>query len=174
MHDHQNGHESGHELSAIPRDARVFQGRRAGVVTRVLAAAVDGAVITLVLLLIYLGYAGLLFLVDPRTFTFPDTQFIVSMLMGAILLFLYLSVAWAVGGRTYGNLLLGLRVVGVFGGDVGWFRAAARAAFYVAFPIGLLWVAVDRRQRSIQDRVLATAVVYDWQPRTRRRLLSAT
>ena len=59
---------------------------------------------------------------------------------------------------------MGLRVVGVFGGDVGWARASCAAGFYVVFPIGLLWVALDPRQRSVQDRVLATAVVYDWKP----------
>ena len=157
-----------HELSAIPREAREFQGRTAGIVTRVAAAGIDAAVVAVVLLAAYAGYAGLLFLVDPRSFTFPDTRLVLSLLAGMIVMFLYLTVAWAVSGRTYGNLLMGLRVVGVFGGDVGWVRAAARAAFYVVLPIGLLWVAVDRRQRSIQDRVLATAVVYDWKPRRTR------
>lgn len=157
-----------HELSAIPRAAREFQGGRAGVVTRVLAAGIDAGVVWLFLLFVYLGYAGLVFLIDPRTFQFPDTQLIRSMLMGAVVLFLYTTVAWAVSGRTYGNLLMGLRVVGVFGGDVGWIRATARAAFYVVLPIGLLWVAIDPRQRSIQDRLLATSVVYDWKPRRAR------
>jgi len=157
-----------HELSAIPRDARAFQGNRAGVVTRTLAAGIDAAVVALVLLVAYLGYAGLLFLVNPRSFTFPDSRFVVSILMGAILLFLYLTTAWATTGRTYGNLVMGLRVVQVSGSDVGWTRATARAAFYVLLPIGLFWVALDRRQRSIQDHVLATAVVYDWRPKTRR------
>ena len=87
-------------------------------------------------------------------------------------MFVYLTAAWAVSGRTYGNLLMGLRVVGVFGGDVGWPRAALRAAAYVVFPVGLLWVAVDRRDRSLQDRLLATAVVYDWRPRARRPLVA--
>lgn len=154
-----------HELSAVPREARAFQGERAGVVTRVLAASVDTAVVAVVLLAAYLGYAGLRFLLDPRHFTFPDAKLFRSLLVGAVVLGLYLTVAWALGGRTYGNVLMGLRVTGVLGGDVGWVRAALRAAFYVLLPIGLLWVAVDRRQRSIQDRVLATAVVYDWQPR---------
>ncbi|MGB0101528.1 MAG: RDD family protein [Nocardioides sp.] len=157
-----------HELSAIPKGARSFQGQRAGVVTRVLAAGIDVAVVAAVLVAVYLGWAGLLFMVDPRSFTFPDTKFIASLLIAAATMFVYLTIAWAVGGRTYGNLLMGLRVVGVYGGDVGWFRAVLRAAFYVGLPIGLLWVAIDPRQRSIQDRVLATAVVYDWKPRVAR------
>src|SRR6478752_948929 len=95
-----------HELSAIPREARALQGRRAGVVTRALAAGVDAALVAVTLLALYLGYAGLLFLLDPRTFSFPDTQLFRSMLMAAGLMFLYLTAAWAVSGRTYGNLLM--------------------------------------------------------------------
>jgi uncharacterized RDD family membrane protein YckC len=154
-----------HELSAVPREAREFQGHRAGIVTRFVAAAVDAGLVGLVLTGAYLGWAGLLFLLDPRGFTFPDFRWFASLLVGGVVLALYLTAAWAVGGRTCGNLLMGLRVVGVQGGDVGWVRAVLRAAFYVVFPIGLLWVVVDPRQRSIQDRVLATAVVYDWKPR---------
>lgn len=157
-----------HELSAIPREARAIQGHRAGIVTRFVAAAVDAGVVLLVLVGAYLGWAGLLFLLDPRGFTFPDFRLFGSLLVGAVVLGLYLTVAWAVSGRTYGNLLMGLRVVGVRGGDLRWPRATLRAAFYLLFPIGLFWVVLDSRQRSIQDRVLATAVVYDWKPRRRR------
>jgi uncharacterized RDD family membrane protein YckC len=162
-----------HELSAIPKDARVFQGHRAGIVTRVIAAAIDAALVGVVLTAAYLGYAGLLFLLDPRHFTFPDPRLFASLLVAAIVLGLYLTVSWAVSGRTYGNVLMGLRVVGVRGGDVGWVRAVLRAGFYVLLPIGLFWVVVDPRQRSIQDRVLATAVVYDWKPHRQESRLSS-
>ena len=40
--------------------------------------------------------------------------------------------------------------------------ALARAAFYVIFPIGLLWVLVSGQNRSLQDLVLRTSVIYDW------------
>jgi uncharacterized RDD family membrane protein YckC len=153
-----------HELSAIPKEARAFQGRRAGIVTRVIAATIDAGLVALVLTAAYFGYAGLLFLIDPRSFTFPDTRLFASLLVATLVLGTYLTVAWAISGRTYGNVLMGLRVVGVRGGDVGWARAVLRAGFYVLLPIGLFWVVVDPRQRSIQDRVLATAVVYDWKP----------
>jgi uncharacterized RDD family membrane protein YckC len=166
MSHHEHEHE--HELSAVPREARAFQGQRAGIVTRFVAAAVDASLVGLVLVGAYLGYAGLLFLVDPRSFTFPDFRLFTSLLLAAIVLGLYLTAAWAVSGRTYGNLLMGLRVVGVHGGGIGWVRAAMRATFYVLFPIGLLWVVLDPCQRSIQDRALATAVVYDWKPRRHR------
>ena len=47
-----------------------------------------------------------------------------------------------------------LRVVGAF----------VRAVFCTAFPIGLLWCAVSPANRSVQDVVLRTSVVYDWTP----------
>ena len=39
--------------------------------------------------------------------------------------------------------------------------ATLRAAACVLFPIGLLWVAVDRRRRSVQDIALGSRVLYD-------------
>jgi uncharacterized RDD family membrane protein YckC len=35
-----------------------------------------------------------------------------------------------------------------------------RAVACVLFPVGLAWVAVDRRRRSVQDIVLGTRVIY--------------
>lgn len=166
MTDHAHEHE--HELSTIPRAARGFQGERAGVVTRTIAAMIDGSVIVVVLVAIYFGYAGTLFLLDPRTFSFPDPTFLRSLLVGGVLLGLYTTATWGANGRTYGNVVMGIRVVSAGGGRVGWLRAAIRSAFYVFLPIGLMWVAVDRRLRSVQDLVLHTAVVYDWSPRVRR------
>jgi hypothetical protein len=150
-----------HELSAVPREARAFQGQPAGVVTRFVAATVDVGVVAVVLLLAYLGWAGLSFLIDPRGFTFPDLKPFTSLLACAVVLWSYLTVAWAINGRTYGNLLMGLRVVGPQKG-VGVVRAAARAALYVVLPIGLLWVAIDQHHRSVQDIIVRTAVTYDW------------
>lgn len=154
----------GHELSAIPREARAFQGHRAGVVTRLVAATVDAGVVVLLLLLAYLGWAGLSFLVDPRGFSFPDLRPFSSLLVGMVVLWCYLTIGWTMGGRTYGNLLMGLRVVGSRDG-LGMVGAALRATLYVVLPIGLLWVAIDRHNRSVQDIVIGTAVNYDWQPR---------
>ena len=40
--------------------------------------------------------------------------------------------------------------------------AAARAALCVVFPIGLFYVLVSRANRSVQDVLFRTSVVYDW------------
>ena len=153
---------SEHELSAIPRQARSFQGHHAGVVTRGVAAAIDTVVVVIVLLVAYAVFAGVRFLLDPRHFHMPDL--VTSLVVGAVVLECYLTAAWALTGRTYGDLLMGLRVVTVRGGRVGWLRAAGRASAYLLLPIGLFWVAVDPHSRSLQDLVLRTLVVYDWQP----------
>ena len=58
-------------LSSVPEEARSHQGSRAGVVSRVLAALIDLAVLFLMLGSGYLALAGLLFVIDPVTFEFP-------------------------------------------------------------------------------------------------------
>jgi uncharacterized RDD family membrane protein YckC len=153
-----------HELTPVPREARSFQGHRAGVVTRLVAAVVDGGVVVLVLVAVYLGVAGVWFMLDPRGFSFPDASLFRSAIAAAFITGCYLTAAWRLGGRTYGNLLMGLRVVPQHGEHIGWIRCAVRAALCVLAPIGLLWAAVDRRSRSWADLVVRTAVVYDWRP----------
>jgi len=79
-------------------------------------------------------------------------------------LFCYLSVSWLVNGRTWGDFLLGLRVVNYQGEPLRVAGAVARSALCVVFPIGILWVAVSRANRSVADVVLRTSVVYAWGP----------
>ena len=152
------------DVSPLPREARPFQGRRAGVVTRVVASAIDGVVVLLVLLLGYGALAVALFLLDPRAFTFPDFGLLFSMTWAFGVLVVYLTLAWWLTGRTYGNLVMGLRVVSFRGTRQRLPGAFLRALFCAAFPVGILWVAVSRENRSVQDVVLRTSVVYDWQP----------
>lgn len=151
-------------VSPVPREARSFQGHRAGLVTRMVAAVVDGAVVVLGLLVGYAALSGVLFLLDPRGFSFPELGLVVSLTTTSIVLVLYLAVSWRISGRSYGCLVMGLRVVGPRGRRLGLVSALARGLFCVLFPIGLLWVAVSRENRSVQDVLLRTSVVYDWQP----------
>jgi uncharacterized RDD family membrane protein YckC len=85
-----------------------------------------------------------------------------ALLAGAALLFTYLSICWIVGGRTIGQLLLGLRVRRVGGARIGFLQAIARGwmATYV-LPL-LLWSIVSRRSAAVWDVVVQTEVVYDW------------
>lgn len=153
-------------VSPIPREARPYQGHRAGLVTRVVAATVDALVVGAMLLIGYAGLAGLVFLVDPRNFSFPDPSLLLSMTAAFVVLVLYLAASWSVTGRTYGCHVMGLRVVSRRGRRLRPDVALLRAFLCAVFPIGLLWCAGSRANRSVQDVLLRTSVIYDWQPRS--------
>ena len=158
--------DAGH-LGPVPRPARPYQGHRAGVVTRFLASAVDFAVVVAVVALLYGGWAVLAFLWNPAGFTFPSAPRGTLLLAGAVVLVLYLTTGWATTGRTYGDHLLGLRVVTGRGEPLPVVTSALRALVCTVFPVGLLWCAVNRSNRSVADVLLRTSVVYDWVDRTR-------
>lgn len=160
--------------SPLRREARPFQGRPAGLVSRAAAAVIDSLVVMLTQLLGYAGWALLLFLLDPKSFSWPDTSRLLGLVTWFGILVVYLTLSWRVGGRTYGNLVMGLRVVTRSGRNLRLAHAAARAFLYASFPIGLFWCAVARDKRSLQDLVLRTAVVYDWRPRTSTRRPTAS
>lgn len=155
---------NGPEIS-VPREARPFQGESAGIVTRFVANGIDAAVVGVVLVAIYLGWSALLFMLDPRTFEFPETTFLVSLTVGLGIATFYLWLAWWLLGQSYGGHVMGIRVSGRRGRRLGPLRALARASFCVFFPIGLFWCLVSPHRRSVQDVVLFTKVVYDWLPR---------
>jgi uncharacterized RDD family membrane protein YckC len=75
------------------------------------------------------------------------------------LLTLYMALFWSLVGRTPAMALLGLRVVGLDGRAVGWFSALVRAAVLAYFPIGALWLLLDRRHQAVHDKLARTAVV---------------
>ncbi len=152
-------------VSPIPREARQYQGQRAGLVTRSLAAIIDALVVGVLLLSAYLGLNGFLFLVNPRTFQFVDTSFLPVLTLAMGVSVLYFAVTWAATGRSYGCHVMGLRVVDHRGRRLRPLVALVRAGLCVFVPIGLLWCVVGRNRRSLQDVVLRTQVVYDWRPR---------
>lgn len=156
---------STHDISPVPREARPYQGAPAGIVTRVVADTIDGAVVLVVLGAGYLGWAAAVFLLDPRSFRFPQPGLLFSLTAGMAVGTTYLWFAWWLAGRSYGGHVMGLRVRGRRGRRLGPLRSLARAAFCVFFPLGLFWCVVSPSRRSVQDVVLWTTVVYDWMPR---------
>ena len=68
-------------------------------------------------------------------------------------------------GRTYGNHVMGLRVVNREGRRLHPLVAFVRATLYSILPIGLLWVLVSGQNRSLQDLLVRTSVIYDWDVR---------
>ena len=152
------------EISAVPREARPYQGASAGLVTRLVANTIDAVVVGIALGAAYLGLAAFVFVLDPRQFEFPTSGLLLSLTAALGLSIAYLALAWWLAGKTYGDHLMGLRVVGRGRRRLGPLRSLARAAFCVVFPIGLFWCAVSPERRSVQDLVLWTRVVYDWLP----------
>ena len=151
-------------VSPVPREARVYQGRQAGIVTRTLSSVIDAVVTALIVAALYLAWSGLAFVTDPTGFRFPRPSFGLVLGVGLGTLGLYLAMCWWVIGRTYGGQVMGLRVVGRRGARPSLPVALLRAAMCVLFPIGLFWVVVSARNKSVQDLVVRTSVIYDWEP----------
>jgi len=142
-----------------------FRGEPAGIVTRTLSAVLDALVVVSLLVAGWAGWAAVRFIARPKRFTPPSPSWATVITVGCVVAVLYLAGSWATSGRTYGAQLLGLRVLDRRGVRLGWLRSTARALTYVLFPIGLAWTVVDRRNRSVQDLVFGSRVVYDWVPR---------
>jgi uncharacterized RDD family membrane protein YckC len=133
----------------------------AGIVSRGLAALVDMAVVIVTMGALYLGLVLTTLMVNPAAFRFPAPNVVFSSAVTFVVAVLYLTLCWTLSGRTVGAVLLGVRVTGRRAEPLRVAIALLRAAACVVFPIGLLWVGVDRQRRSVQDIVLGTRVVYD-------------
>lgn len=157
------------QVPELPSDAIPFQGERAGFVSRAVAASIDVLIIFLVVLATVAAWWMVSIIIDPLSPTTPTTpaeqrvpDIGYFILYGYILNVLYWTVGWATGGRTIGNLIMGLRVVNHRGDRVRWGGAFVRALFCTLFIPGLFWVIVSGANRSVQDVVLRTSVIYDW------------
>src|SRR3954454_25040363 len=132
----------------LPAVGPAMLGAPAGIVSRALAALLDAALVLVTLVAGYAGFVGLLFVSHPTNFTFPSTPLAAIIAVGLVLAAGYLAVSWAATGRTYGDHVLGLRVVARRGGRLRTRWALLRAVGYVVFPIGLAWAAVSRQNSS--------------------------
>lgn len=158
-----------HPVPVLPSDAVAIQGQRAGFVSRAVAAGIDVVLVFLAVLGTVAAFWMLSFIVDPVTGSetlmdandrLPDVAWMI--LWGYALNVAYWTVGWATGGRTVGNVVMGLRVVNFRGRRVRWPGAFVRALFCTLFVPGLLWVIVSGTNRSVQDVVLRTSVIHDW------------
>ena len=147
---------------AFPQGAAQRQGSRAGVVSRLAAAAIDLLTAVVLLVVAYAGYAGFRFLRDARSFTWPQASFDEALAVGALIVVVMFTTSWSSTGRSTGMRLLGLRLVGRDGTTIGPARSFLRAVTCLMFPLGLCWSAVSARNASLQDLVFGTSVIYDW------------
>ena len=162
------------DLPALPTDAIRFQGERAGLISRAASAVIDVVLIFAVVLATVAAFWMLSFIINPTNPADIGSleaasqshrripEVLTMIVYGYVLNVLYWTVFWAISGRTVGNLIMGLRVVDRRGRSPRWIIAFLRAVFCTAFPLGLLWSAFSRKNRSVQDVVLRTSVIYDW------------
>lgn len=150
----------------VPESARGSQGQRAGLFTRGIAAVIDVAVTLLVMVAAWLGVALFLWALPPvGPVDMPSAWWFVG--LGILLLWLSWTTAYATTGRSFGALVMGIRVVNRRGHSMSWPMAGVRALANMAFPIGLLWVIPSAQNRSVQDLVLRSNVIYAWAARLR-------
>jgi len=143
-------------------EARALQGHRAGFASRLVADVLDFGVAWL-LGLSALAAAGVVsYLLTGPPLQLPVLPNWLDATAGATIAVFYLGLSWAATGRSVGKQVAGLRVVDRAGRRMSLWRSFARAVLYVLFPAGLLWVLASRRNASLQDLIVRTAVVYDW------------
>jgi uncharacterized RDD family membrane protein YckC len=143
-------------------EAKALQGHRAGLASRVVADVVDLGVAWLLGLSALLVAGVVRYLLAGPPFRLPVMPRWLDVTGGAVIAVAYLAVSWAATGRSVGKQVAGLRVVDRAGHRLSLIRSLSRAVLYVLFPAGLLWVMASRRNASVQDLVVGTAVVYDW------------
>jgi uncharacterized RDD family membrane protein YckC len=150
-------------VHTVPQEARGFQGTRAGIVSRLLANSIDFTILLAILGAIYFGWSAVVFLRQGADFRFPTVTYANVYAVGAVVFCLYFTFCWGNSGRTYGDHILGLRVVNRHDVHPGFWHALLRAVLCVHFPFLLFWAVVGNR--SVQDIVVRTNVIYDWQSR---------
>jgi uncharacterized RDD family membrane protein YckC len=143
-------------------EARALQGHRAGFASRVVADAIDLGVAWLLGLAALLAAGVVRYLLTGPPLRLPVLPNWLDAGAGGAVAVAYLSLSWAATGRSVGKQIAGLRVVDRAGRRLSLWRSFCRAVLYVLFPAGLLWVLASRRNASVQDLVVGTAVVYDW------------
>lgn len=154
-----------HHLSGVPKDARRYQGRPAGIVTRLVAAGVDVVVVLVIVAVGVLLVNAAVLAARPLAFEPILLPLPLRLVTGLVVAVAYLAAAWASTGRTFGAAVLGIRVVDAsLRVRLPVVRAVVRAASCTIFPIGLLWTLVSSDRRSLHDRLTGSAVVYDWSP----------
>ncbi len=150
-------------FSSLPERARAIQGLSAGFTSRLIAAFIDIALVAILVLGAWGGWEALRYILSVF-YTLPALSGVPLLIIGYLLMWLYWTWSWSIGGRSLGNILMGLRVQTRHGENLGLWLAGLRSAFSVVFALGLLWSIFSSKNKSLQDLVLGTEVVFDWAP----------
>jgi len=143
-------------------EARALQGHRAGFASRVVADVLDLGVAWLLGLSLLVAAGVVRFLLTGPPLGLPVLPNWLDASAFAAVAVAYLTFSWAATGRSVGKQVAGLRVVERAGHRLSLWRSFTRAVLYVLFPAGLLWILASRRNASLQDLIVRTAVLYDW------------
>jgi uncharacterized RDD family membrane protein YckC len=144
-------------------------GHYAGPIGRALGAALDIVVVTIAFALGYSVTNLLTSTLLNRSLSADRAQ---PLAVAALVAwaFLYVFVALAVAGRTFGKAAVGLRVVRADGLPLSTRQALVRTLvlpFSIVFlGIGLLMILLQREHRALHDLAAGTAVVTDWGDRS--------
>lgn len=149
-------------VDVVPAEARGIQGQPAGLISRAIANILDLGLVFAFVAGTYVAWAGVKLLWQGREFTRPTPSFARAFAFATVVHIVYFAATWTTSGRTFGNRLMGLRVLGRSGRTLDLGGALIRALLCVYFPFGLLWAGIDRRHRSLQDLILRTSVIHDW------------
>jgi len=141
------------------------QGNYAGAVTRLVAFAADiGASWG-----IGLGFA--INLVTGKQVNLTSRQ-ILALIAIIIWEFVYFAYQWALGGKTIGMALLGIRVVATDGDPITPKQAVIRTVTlplsFLLFGLGFLGILLNKDRHALHDRLAKTVVVYSWDARAAR------
>jgi uncharacterized RDD family membrane protein YckC len=134
-----------------------------GLVTRVVAFALDAAIIDAVALVV-----GVVIALALSLFNLPNDVQKVLVAVGGVAAVVwgiaYFTFFWSTTGQTPGNRVMSIEVRGVRGERLKPRRALVRVLVLPlsVIPLGAgLWlILVDRRRRALHDRIARTVVVY--------------
>ena len=134
--------------------------KNAGIVSRGVASFLDLLVVWTILGASYAGLSLMKFVISVGEFSLPEVNLIFTTTGFVLVAVLYLATCWEISGRTLGSVVMGLRVVNSEGARIRPTIAVLRALLCTFFAIGLVWVVIDRRRRSVADVLLRTRVIY--------------
>ena len=156
-----------------------FRGQYAGFGSRLIAFAIDlvfaAGGISIFWLLInltiemlkvrdviaMLGWGGILSFFDQQSndFVFRGLVFILGTWFYHVFFLILVN-------RTIGKSVMGLQVVPLKGGRIGFVRATTRYIGYIVSTIplflGFIWILFSRKRQGWHDKIARTCVVYSW------------
>jgi uncharacterized RDD family membrane protein YckC len=133
--------------------------RYAGLVSRSAAYVLDGLIVA-----VMAGAATLTFALVASVLGSQGRE-LAWMVLSTYVVFLptimalYCSAFWIVAGRTPGQAVFGLRVIGRDGRPPRLIAGLVRALLLAYLPVVALWLLFDRRHQGLHDKLARTSVV---------------